>query len=45
MWKRTLVGADSVVKDLSILVAPNLHAYLIQTRKTIRRAIGKPLTE
>jgi len=41
----TLVGADSVVKDLSILVTPNLQAHLIRTRKTIRRAIGKPLTE
>jgi hypothetical protein len=43
--RHTLVGADSVVNDLSVLVTPNLQARLIQTRKTIRRVIGKPLTD
>jgi len=43
--RHTLVGTDSMVKHLSVLVTRNLQAHLIQTRKAIRRAIGKPLTE
>ncbi len=43
--RHTLVGANSVVNGLSVLVTPDLQTHLIQTRKTIRRAIGKPLTE
>jgi hypothetical protein len=45
MGIHTLVGADPVVKDLSVLVTSNLQAHLSQTCEAIRRAIGKPLTE
>lgn len=43
--RHTLFRADSVVKDLSVLITPDLQAHLIQIRKTTRRAIGKPLKE
>ena len=43
--RHTLVGANSVVEDLGVLVTPNLQVHLIQARTSIRRAIGKPLTE
>lgn len=43
--RHTLIGANSVVKNLSVLVTPNLQAHLVQTSKTIRRSIRKPLTE
>ena len=33
--RHTLVGADSVVKDLSILVTPDLQFHLIRTWKSI----------
>lgn len=43
--RHTLVGANPVVKNLSVLVTPNLQAHLVQTRKAIRRSIRKSLTE
>jgi len=43
--RHTLVGADSVIKKLSVLVASDLYAGLIEIRDTIHRAIGKPLRD
>jgi hypothetical protein len=43
--RHTLVGADSVIKTLSVLVASDLYAGLIEIRNTIHRAIGKPLRD
>ena len=43
--RHTLVGADSVIKTLSVLVASDLYAGLIKIRNTIHRAIGKPLRD
>jgi hypothetical protein len=43
--RHTLVGADSVVKNLSVFVTLKLHTHLIQICWTIRRAIGESLRE
>ena len=43
--RHTLVGTDSVIKKLSVLVASDLYAGLIEIRDTIHRAIGKPLRD